>query len=330
MMKLSTMKQVVETLNDNWESKLANDIANLWDHDKDTVKYFRSSANFIFTFQKRNNRFFLRFNKSSAKSKKELQEEIKLLKALNERKENIVKPVKSVHNNYVETVNTKLGEYNAVVFEEVKGKQFEFGELEKEDFYKWGKELGNLHKCTNEIESKLSFNINSWEDHLFFIENNLPGEETSALEELKRTKDWMYNLNIDDKNYGIIHFDFELDNLIYNNKGFNVIDFDDSAYYWYAADIAFALRDLFAGKVDFKNVLFRAFIKGYESRFIVKKELFGDLPWFLRFHNLLTFTKLIKAVDINEDRNQPDWLIDLKYKLNNVIEEYRKTFEKIN
>ena len=330
MMKLSSMKQVVETLNDNWESKLANNIVNLWDHDKNTVKYFRSSANFIFTFQKRNNRFFLRFNKSSSKSKRELQEEIKLLKALNERKENIVKPVKSVRNNYVETVKTKLGEYNAVVFEEVKGNRFEFEELGKKNFYIWGKELGNLHNTTNKIESNLSLNFNSWEDHLIFIENNLPDEETSALEELKKIKDRMYNLKIDNKNYGIIHFDFELDNLIYNNKRFYIIDFDDAAYYCYVADIVFALRDLFAGKVDFNNDMLKAFIKGYKGEFIIEQDKLLDLFLFLRFHNLLTFTKLIKAVDINEDSNQPAWLINLKYKLNDVIRGYRNSFEKAN
>ena len=47
-----------------------------------------------------------------------------------------------------------------------------------------------------------------------------------------------------------------------------MIDFDDCATYWFVADIAFALRDLFgdsASQVDFQNAMLLRFIEGYRS-----------------------------------------------------------------
>ena len=44
----------------------------------------------------------------------------------------------------------------------------------------------------------------------------------------------------------------------------------------------------------------------------------------------MTFTKLIKAVDIEPDKDQPNWLNRLIDKLNNVMDCYRKSFEWTN
>jgi hypothetical protein len=59
MMKLSMMKKVVETVNAEWKSPLAEKILEKWGYDKGTVYYFRSSANFLFVFNEMENHFFL-------------------------------------------------------------------------------------------------------------------------------------------------------------------------------------------------------------------------------------------------------------------------------
>ena len=83
----------------------------------------------------------------------------------------------------------------------------------------------------------------------------LPQSESLARRELETIKTWLTTLEINQDNYGVIHFDFELDNLIWDGDNVQIIDFESSMEHWYAADIAFALRDLFNGKVDFSNEL---------------------------------------------------------------------------
>ena len=59
-----------------------------------------------------------------------------------------------------------------------------------------------------------------------------------------------------------IHFDFELDNIVWNTDKTGIIDFDDSAFYWFVADIAFALRDLYddsVKKVELQNESFELY-----------------------------------------------------------------------
>jgi len=81
-------------------------------------------------------------------------------------------------------------------------------------------------------------------DPVDFIEGHLPATEKAAQKELE-TIEHLYEKTEEKK--GLIHFDFELDNLIWNGERNNIIDFDDAAMYGYGADTAFALRNLFEG-----------------------------------------------------------------------------------
>jgi len=328
MMKLSTMKTIVDTVDEEWNSSLGENIAGLWDYDEGTVKYFRSSANFIFIFRREGEDYYLRFNRSDEREKDSIEEEIKLLNYLNGETSNVVKPIKSLNNKYIENVKTDSGEYYAVVFEGLKGKQYEIEDIDTEQYYIWGKALGNLHKLVNTIPNDMSIKRNSWRDHLDFIEDNLPEDEILAKKELKEVKGWVDSFEITDDNYGLIHFDFELDNLRWEDNVISILDFDDCSYYWYVADIAFALRDLFEGNIDLTNSNFKEFVKGYESEFKIDKKLLNDLSWFMRFHNLFTFTKLTRSIDILDSSEYPPWLLGLKKKLSGVVDNYRNSFGK--
>lgn len=328
MMKLSTMKTIVDTVDEEWNSSFAEEIAGLWGYDQGTVKFYRSSANFIFIFQKGGRDYYLRVNHSDEREKDTIAEELKLLTYLNNKTSNVVKPVKSLNNRYIETVRTEKGEYFAVVFEGLEGKQYEIDDIDTEQFYIWGKALGNLHKLINNIPNNITIKRNSWRDHLDFIEDSLPEDETPAKRELKEVKQWIDSLEMTDDNYGLIHFDFELDNLRWENNVISILDFDDCSYYWYVADIAFALRDLFEDSIDLTNSDFQEFVKGYESEFKIDKELLNDLSWFMRFHNLLSFTILLRSIDILELTKYPSWLLGLRKKLSGIVDNYRNHFGK--
>ncbi|MFW5981299.1 MAG: phosphotransferase enzyme family protein, partial [bacterium] len=307
MMKLSTMKTIVDTVDEEWNSSFGEEIAGLWGYDEGTVKYFRSSANFIFIFRREGEDYYLRFNHSDERDKDSIKEEIKLLNYLNGETSNVVKPIKSKNNNYIESVETDLGEYYAVVFEGLKGKQYEIEDINTEQYYIWGKALGNLHKLINTIPNDTTIKRNSWKNHLNFVEDNLPEDEILAKKELKEVKKWIDSLEITDENYGLIHFDFELDNLRWENNKISILDFDDCSYHWYVADITFALRDLFEDNIDLTNTTFKEFVKGYESEFKIDKKLLNELSWFMRFHNLFTFTKLTRSIDILDSPDVPSW-----------------------
>ena len=119
------------------------------------------------------------------------------------------------------------------------------------------------------------------------------------------------------ENFGLIHFDFELDNIIWRDDRPIAIDFDDCAHYWYAADVAFALRTLFnddANKVARDNPKLRLFVAGYRAvRDLPDAELV-NLPLFLRFHHIVTLAKIRRALTPPQP-NEPGPLRDLRLRV---------------
>lgn len=330
MMNLSMMQKVVATVDSEWKSPLAEKILESWGYDEGEVYYFRASANFLFVFKREGKHYFLRFSHSSEKNLALLEAEMEILEYLRKQPVRVALPVKSRNEQLIETVETELGTFYAVVFEALPGKQYETEELEPGQFFTWGSALGKLHEFFKSMPETYRLNRESWRDQLSNVQNLLPVEETAAFEELNQILNWAQSLEVTNDNFGLIHFDFELDNQRWEDDLIGILDFDDSVNHWYAADIAFALRDLFENEVDLDNESVQEFISGYKSETELDSLLLQDLSWFRRMHNLVTFSRLLQAIDIPASADHPEWLANLRVKLLNRLEQYRASFSLIN
>jgi Ser/Thr protein kinase RdoA (MazF antagonist) len=107
------------------------------------------------------------------------------------------------------------------------------------------------------------------------------------------------------------------------------LDFDDCAFYWFEADIAFALRDLFndsIDKVDFQDKRLGAFLKGYRLENKIGDAAVRRIPLFLRMHNLVTYAKLIRTIEDGPIQDEPEWTSNLRNRLEDKCREYRELF----
>jgi Ser/Thr protein kinase RdoA (MazF antagonist) len=133
------------------------------------------------------------------------------------------------------------------------------------------------------------------------LAQQLPAHEDTARQLLALLERQVAALPTNAQTFGLIHYDFELDNLLWDDQRVSIVDFDDCAGYWFVADIAFALRDLFddqPAQIDVADARFQAFMAGYrELRSVTDAEL-RHLALFLRIHNLVSFAKLLRAADI--------------------------------
>lgn len=326
MMKLSTMKKVVDTVNQEWRSPIAEKILENWGYDEGTVCYFRASANFVFIFKKKEKTYFLRFTDSVEKNLSLLEAEMEILEYLRDQPIRSAQPVKSLNQRIIEVVETEIGTYYAVVFEALPGKQFEIEELQLDQFFQWGRALGKLHFIFKDIPEKYRSNRESWKDQLISIQEFLPEQEIAAMREWNVILARLETLKQSDGNFGLIHYDLELDNQRWDDQIVGIMDFDDCINHWFVADIAFALRDLFTKKIDLQNPFFQEFLKGYQRETELDASLLSELPLFQRMHNLVTFAKLLHTVDIPEMQDQPVWLANLRSKLLNKLEDYRNSF----
>lgn len=323
MMKLSTMKKVVDTVDEHWESPLAESILERWGYDPGSAKYFRSSANFVFVFQNKGQYFFLRFNDSVERELERIESELTVVRYL---KKSAAQPVKSLNGNDIETVTYDGRTYYAVVFEALKGTQYDFEELHNNQFFAWGKALGALHKAIKEIPERVIKNRPTWEDQMTMVKAILPETETAALSALEKVEEWAKGLTANSESFGLVHYDFECDNLYWNEDKISILDFDDCACYWYVADIAYALRDLFEEGLNLENPAFKTFMTGYQSKAEIDDHLIEELPSFMRMHDLISFAKLLRSVDIPESDDHPEWLGQLRQKLVWRLDQYRQSF----
>lgn len=323
MMKLSLMNRFFATADQEYRSPIADLVAAPWRPDPGTVRVFRASANFVCVFRRDGARQFLRFNTVEERNPAWLADEVTILNYLAEHGIPVSVPVKSEAGNYIELVSTELGAVAAVAFTGLAGDELELADATNEQLAAWGAALGRLHQALKGMPSQLALHRPSWQDMLDFARPFVAQLELPVQHELSAVEEGLAVLPRGADDFGVIHFDFESDNLCWDNGTVAALDFDDCARLWYAADIGYALRDLFkGGPVDPANQRLAAFLRGYRSQTTLSEAMLANLPLFMRLHRLFFIARLKRALDIVDRTEVPDWVVKLCDKLSATVLQY--------
>ena len=320
MMRLSTMWRVDSTIADDGSSPIAQRILERWDHDPGSVRFFRSSANFLYAFQHQGQDHFLRFSDTTERSRGSVDAEVDLVAWLANAGIEVALPVPSTQGNQVETVSTEWGEFHATVLPAMTGQQFGIEDLDAAGFRRWGAELARLHTVMTAYPGKDA--RSTWEDHLNMARHHLPRDSPALHAELDEITSVLNQLPVTSDNYGMIHSDFELDNLVWQNQSAGILDVDECTRMWFAADIAFALGDLFEEKPNLDDERYREFVEGYASHRPLDNETLSCIPVFIRLDNLLQYARLVRTVDLQVGPEHPAWLHALHRKLDQWMVRY--------
>ncbi|GAC1311342.1 MAG: phosphotransferase enzyme family protein [Ktedonobacteraceae bacterium] len=327
MMKLSTMRTVDRTVDTHGQSPIAVQILKQWGHDRGTVKFFRASANFIYHFRKGGKPFFLRFAANSERTRETIQAEIDLLQWVAARGMIVTPPIESCNGNFVETVVTDLGTFHAVVFGRLEGSHLEIEDLDDDHFWRWGAALGKLHSALEHYAGPGVSARRTWRDHLELVRASLLEEQSAVRSEFEQIASSLQVISVTHDSYGLVHCDFELDNLYWQGQTIGIGDFDDCLYAWYIMDIAFALRDLFRYRIDLNHSSFLACVRGYRAQHGLHAELVSQVPMFVRVARLLTYARLVRSMDLPPHAEDPAWLQSLRLKLETWLDDYRASLE---
>jgi Ser/Thr protein kinase RdoA (MazF antagonist) len=330
MMRLSTLWRVDATIDAEGGSPVAERLLERWAHERGSAHFFRSSANFLYRFRDGGQMRFLRFTDAGERTCDAIAAEIRLIHSLEAASISVATPIPSRDGNLVETVDTDWGTFHAVAFPALEGEPFDLDELDAAGIQRWGCALGHLHAVLSASAFPRSSARPSWRDHMASILRYLPPDSAALLAEYELLTNWLAGLPMDDDTYGTIHGDFELDNLVWREDTAGILDFDDSAQMWYAADVALAVRDLFADPskdADTGDPRFRAFVEGYREHRALDEESLAHVPRFLRFARLLEYARIVRSLDLPEWQGQADWLAALRDKLSRRAAAYRATVE---
>ncbi|MDQ6694764.1 MAG: phosphotransferase [Chloroflexota bacterium] len=322
-MTLSTLWKVDSTVDKEGRSPIAEQILTSWEHDGGSAKFFRSSANFVYMFRRGSKVHFLRFADSSERQKAVIEAEVELLLWLSERNINVAKPVLSRNGRFMETTATGLGTFHAVVFVGLEGDRHDIDDLDVGGFQAWGSALGGLHSVMKHYKGAGLSVRHGWRDQLEIAKSYITADDTTVRHELGEIESALGKLPATAENFGLIHADFELDNLCWRSSNVGMLDFDNCQHNWYAADIAFALRDLFSTGADLSDRRFQEFTCGYTSRYPLEARMLRLIPLFLRMARMIEYATLVRCTDLPAEGEYPPWLENLNMKLKNRMAEYK-------
>lgn len=287
------------------------------------LSQFRISSNAIYPFCQGGKVCFLRLAPTEEKLEQNVLGEIEFINYLLQHDYPALEPIKTVAGKECLRLDTEWGEYYATAFKSVKGVQIENTDMSNETMYEYGKALGRLHTLSAKFVPKMKkwthIEVLNWIEAVL-SEYNAPNNVVSAFATLKGQ---LRLLPLLQDNYGLIHYDFELDNVFYDKetKTCAVIDFDDSMYHWYALDIEqvfVSLEDELSGEALI--IAKDEFIRGYKEEHRYTEEMKMSHPLMRRFINFYGYARLIRCAAEKFD-NEPDWLIELRIKLDKSISE---------
>ncbi|WP_046226130.1 phosphotransferase enzyme family protein [Paenibacillus dauci] len=322
MMKLSNM---VKGLSGD---AIAQELIQHWEHDESSLLFWRASSNFVYAFEHKQTRYFLRFSSDQEHSIRQITAELEYMEYLLSHNYPCVAPVRSVHGRYVETLAHNGGTYFAVVFQAAAGAALDedITEMQCED---WGRSLATLHQLAMSYQPDQVTRW-SWQDILQNIDTVLQAhpDEKEAVEELRILTAQLHSLPISSNNFGLIHYDFQLDNLFYQEERrlFTVIDFDDAFYSWYVQDLVTALDDFLDDDMNLDHSQVKSFLQEYRLVRPLSDEDMRALPYLQRFMKLYQFSKLLWSLEGSDIVDAPEWLEDLKIKLARARDRLRQGF----
>ena len=283
------------------------------------LRYFRISSNAIYPFRlKPDGRIcFLRLSPAEEKRLDDVKSEICLIERLIDKGFPAMRPVPMKDGKLFGQINTEWGTYNVSCFEKVSGNSLEDTRGTLQIIKGYGKTLGELHALMKEYP--YSEERRNHKMLLCEIEERMQkyGSLEIVRKEFEDVCKELESLPLSTSDYGVIHYDFEPDNVFYDDKeeSFSVIDFDDALCCWYALDVVRALDALDEVIEDVSTEeAIAGFLEGYRSATSFTEEQQQSMMLMRRFVRLQEYTTLLHVV--SEDvENMPNWMSNLSQKL---------------
>ncbi len=320
-----------------------NDLAEMalknWAYDEDSLalfKYYRISSNAVYPFRYQDKLMFLRLSPCEEKSRTVIEGELEFIDYLMKAGMPVASIIPSKRGANLEVVETPWGSYYAVVFKGIVGDSLEDAVIASIDskplIYSYGCLMGKMHNLSRQYRP-MSCKRPDVMAMLEWIRKTLiclENEEEALKVCLALESKFMESPKLE-MNYGLIHYDFELDNILVSKEfgTLYAIDFDDAFYGWYALDVSQSLASISEECSESQvDILKTTFIEGYNSESEMPYTVSELTPYYSYFANLYGYTRIRYSMDQNW-LNEPDWMVNLREKLSYKINHQKDIFKQI-
>ncbi len=294
--------------------------ASQWEFDAESLHLWRYSANFLYRLTIKGVPHFLRVAPASERTPERLAQEVALMDWLQAAGQRVPTAVPTRNGDRIATASAGGQTYLAVMWSEVPGILREIDDLSLDDLALWGAALARLHTALRRVPPAIGPARTAWHAERDLIVAALPAWPAEIQGIAEKSLDWISTLPTHGDDYGLIHGDFELDNLPWSAKGPGVIDFDEAGWSWTTADIAFAVRDLVEAGEEVTSPRLSAFLSGYAGERPLPAGFTDDFPRFNQWARLTTLARISHA-RAEDDSQFPDWAQKLNQRLGELAAE---------
>ncbi|MFD0713098.1 GNAT family N-acetyltransferase [Paenibacillus sp. GCM10027626] len=311
----------------------------LWEHDAESLRFWRASSNFVYVFELHGKPYYLRFIHEEDQSRVQLEAELNFIHYLLKQGYAAAPPVRSLSGEWIETAETDHGTYYGVVFAQAAGVSLAIEQMSEQQLYQWGQSLATLHHLSAAYPRQ-NVPHQSWNDALAFISATLQSSaariDSELLPQLQHAVNRLHRqfmqLPAGTADVGIVHYDFEPDNLFYmaDETKYCVIDFNDGMLHWFMMDITSAIRGLLEVSDESAEYKLQLFLNGYRSVKELDEQYASLLPLFQSFSELYTLARLLRSVAGMEalPASAPEWADQLRAKLLGVCDQIMARYHK--
>ncbi len=283
----------------------------LWEHDNEPVKLWRVSANFIYTFKQNGKEMILRIVPNSERSIKLVQAELDFMAYLREQGLPILEPHLSINSNNIETTENENGIFHAVVYNKAPGKWIEFEELNENQWLEIGRMMARVHTASLKFQPHPKRKRRTWKEDIQITIDKMPENDSELVTIIRHLESIIENYPKGEY-YGLIHYDFCYDNILWDNGSYIIIDFDDAAYYPFVADIAFGIDDIRDLEEQKRNNILNWFSKGYTEVKKLPENWQEQMELFFDLEDILKYSRTRYAYKGTNPDQYPEWLTKLK------------------
>ncbi len=283
----------------------------------DTLPYFRISANAVYPYRHNGTLCFLRLAPAEEKNTADIEAEVHFIQALRSQQFPAMQPIAALDGRFVLPLSTPWGIYTASSFAAVPGCPMEDTACTPAMLHKMGSTLARLHQLSRDIHVQRPDHREMMvRIHRMLTKNDAPAAIFPVWQYIRERLD---ALPITPAAYGLLHYDFEPDNVFWDEKTgtCSVIDFDDALYGWFSMDVEQTL-DALGEMTDTAGCT--AFMDGYRNVLPFTAEMETQRPLMRAFINLRSYARLLHCLN-DPIAEMPPWMPELIEKLNRKKEQ---------
>lgn len=277
----------------------------------ETFRHFRISANAVYPYLRNGTLCFLRLSPTDEKDPSEIEAEVQFIEALRREGFPAMEPICTLDGRLVLPLKTPYGSYTATSFRAVPGTPIEETACTPAVLHAMGRCLAHLHQLSRSIHVKRPDHREMMTRiHRMLKKSNAPDAIFPVWQHIGKQMD---ALPVTPDTYGLLHYDFEPDNVFWDEESgtCSVIDFDDAMYGWFSMDVEQAL-DALTDVTDEAGCA--AFMEGYRSLLPFPAETEAQRPLMRAFINLRSYARLLHCLN-DPIEAMPPWMPGLVEKL---------------